>query len=200
VRTYLQTTFPSCWRSTSILFLQKQNNNILKKTTNIELFKTVLEIKILLNTEIRLAEDINDAINIFIKNIKDSAAESTPSPRIPDNFRRMHGQANRNSHTLTVDKNTSRLLEEKRILKAAENRLKEVKILREKRINKQIEGIDMKKPDRMRKIWRLLDEGKKTNQPNFPLKSETKRAPNGRKRKRRQQKLLFPTWKEDLSQ
>jgi len=140
VRTYLQTTFPSCWRSTSILFLQKQNNNILKKTTNIELFKTVLEIKILLNTEIRLAEDINDAINIFIKNIKDSAAESTPSPRIPDNFRRMHGQANRNSHTLTVDENTSRLLEGKRIpsrvfkatrmdedkakLKAAENRLK----------------------------------------------------------------------------
>nr|AAS68534.1 pol protein [Drosophila melanogaster] len=179
---------------TSTLFLQKQNNNILKKTTNIELFKTVLERKILLNTEIRVAEDINDAINIFIKNIKDSADESTPSPRIPDNLRRMHGQANRNSHTLTLDENTSRLLEEKRILsrifkatrtdedkaklKAAENRLKKaVKILREKRINKQIEGIDTKNPDRMRKMWRLLDEGKKTNQPNFPLKLETKRGP-----------------------
>jgi len=179
---------------TNTLFLQKQNNNILKKNTNIELFKKVLERKILLNTEIRVAEDINDAISTFMKNIKDSAAESTPSPRIRDNPRRRHRQANRNSHTLALDENTSRLLEEKRILsrvfkatknyedkaklKAAENRLKKaIKILRENRINEQVEGIDTSNPDRMRKMWKLLDEGKRTNQPNFPLKLETQKGP-----------------------
>lgn len=63
----------------------------------------------------------------------------------------------------------TRTNEDKTKLKAAENRLKKaIKILREKRINEQIEGIDTNNPDRMRKIWRLLDEGKKMNQPNFP--------------------------------
>ncbi|XP_043661477.1 uncharacterized protein LOC122625459, partial [Drosophila teissieri] len=61
-------------------FLHKQNNSILKKTTNIELFKNALDRKVLLNTEIRVAQDINDAINIIIKKITDSATEATPPP------------------------------------------------------------------------------------------------------------------------
>jgi len=70
--------------------------------------------------------------------------------------------------------------EDKPKLKAAENRLKKaVKILREKRINKQIEGVDTKKPDRMRK---MLDEGKKDKSTEFFASNwKPKEDPNVRK-------------------
>ncbi|KAH8394403.1 hypothetical protein KR222_003783, partial [Zaprionus bogoriensis] len=157
---------------------------------NISIFRETLERNILLNTEISSSQDIEDAINILMRNIQEAAAAASRGRlNSQQNICRVqvrHGteldeQATR---LLRIKKECKRLLittrtpESKRRYRQAQNKLKKaIKNLKNNNINKQLEHINTKDRYMMQKLWKLTSKLKRQPQANHPLKIQT--AVNG---------------------
>ncbi|KAL7730572.1 hypothetical protein ACLKA6_000566 [Drosophila palustris] len=75
---------------------------------NVRRFQDLLDQKIHLNTEIHSDMDIEDAVDIFIRNINEAAAATTHSQH-----RKQNGPRSHHGHNLELDEPTRRLLREK---------------------------------------------------------------------------------------
>ena len=168
---------------------QYANPRLLPPRANTNQFQDYLAQNIHLNTEIRTSIDIDDAIDIFVRNINEAAAAASHNPRTPHINRPRN--ANRRSRHLELDEPTRSLLQEKRRCKrvlvdtrtpearrqyrASQNKLKKALIkLKNRNINKLFEGIDTHDRYNMQKLWRLTNQLKRQPQPNFPIKVLTR--------------------------
>jgi len=164
---------------------QNTNPRLLSKNADTKRFQEILEQKIHLDTEIRSGMDIEDAVDIFLRNINEAAIAASQKSRRPQSNQLRSRY--RHNHDLELDEPTRSLLRDKqhrkqillatrtpearRLYNAAQNKLKKALIkLKNKNINKIFEGIDTQDRYSMQKLWRLTNKLKQQVQPNYSIK------------------------------
>ncbi|KAH8306800.1 hypothetical protein KR044_000181, partial [Drosophila immigrans] len=140
-----------------------------------------LEQNIHLNTELNTGLDIEDALDILMRNFKEAAAASCNRASGQHPWRR------NTHHDIEMDEPTRRLLaykqqrerilrttrtpDSKRYDRAGQNSLKKALLKRkEENINKQFEGIDTHDRYMVQKLWKFTNKLKIQPQANYPLK------------------------------
>ncbi|KRG07882.1 uncharacterized protein Dmoj_GI25548, partial [Drosophila mojavensis] len=139
----------------------KAKGHLLHLNANINRFQSYLNDRILLNTEINSEDDVDDAVNIFVKNIEDAA--NYANPQSPRKITRARFRVNRQTLQLVeAHKQIKRYLVRNRnpLAKQLCNRLSN-------RIRKEL--IDARQKYSMQKLWRLTNEIKRQPAPNLPL-------------------------------
>ncbi|TDG39031.1 hypothetical protein AWZ03_014546 [Drosophila navojoa] len=149
--------------------------HLLHLNANINKFQSYLNDKILLNTEINSADDVDDAVNIFVKNIEDAA--NYANPQNPRKLTRTRFRVNRQTLLLIeARKQIKRYLLRNRnpLAKQLYNRLsnrirKELIVARQMYEEELFKSIDPTDRYSMQKLWRLTNEIKRQPAPNLPL-------------------------------
>lgn len=161
------------------------SKRLMPENVNTGHFQQSLNRLIHLNTEIRSAEDIDVAVDIFLRNIYEAAAAATSNGQMHQGTgkrytsnQRLHLQLDEATKTLLTQKKQSREImlatrtaEARRQYRAIQNRLqKALSKLKKKRINKLFEGIDRHDRYQMQKLWKLTSKIKRQPQPDWPLR------------------------------
>jgi len=171
----------------------------LRRITNTKKFQVALDNQILLNTEINSGRDIDDAIDILVRNIH-KAAEIAARQNRRGNQQQSFSQRRRHGSSaiyadLDRDRSFIRMLELKRVIKKLHSMIRSqttlhlykqcqlsikrsIRIAKIKYYNNLFMQIDSDDRFKTQKLWKVTNKFKRQPEPNWPLRAPTNTDPD----------------------